>query len=87
MLIIIGITVLIYSFLIWKGKHNIVPFKLKSYKDYNKVAKNIMLLGSLLLFLGIFSHYREIDILAVIMVIIIIILIFIKIIYSLNLNN
>ena len=87
MLIVIGITVLIYSFLIWKGKHKILPFKLKSHKDYNKTAKSIMLLGSLLLFLGIFSRYREIDILAIIMVIIIIILIFIKIIYSLNLSN
>ena len=87
MLIFIGIGVLIYGFLILKGKYRLVPFKLKSYEDYNKAAKSIMLLGSLLLFLGIFSLYREIDILAIIMVIIIIILIFIKIIYSLNLSN
>ena len=87
MLIFIGIGVLIYGFLILKGKYRLVPFKLKSYEDYNKAAKSILLLGFFLSFLGIYMCYKEIDVLAIIMVLIIIILIFVKILYSLNFNR
>lgn len=87
MLIMTGIVIVIFSFLILYKKYILLPFKLKRHKDYNKVAKSIMLLGFLLLSLGIFLHYRDIDVLAIIMVIIIVILILIKIIYNIKISS
>ena len=66
MLIIIGVFVLFYSFLIYKGKYNIFPFKLEFPKNYRKAAKSLMILGVFLIFLGFFSLYKAIDFVALV---------------------
>ena len=87
MLIIIGVFILVYSYLIFKGKYNIFPYKLEFPKDYKKAAKSIMILGVFLIFLGVFSLYREIDLAALIMIVIILILILVKLIFNIKNSN
>jgi len=87
MLIIFSILFLIYSLLLYIGIYKILPFKLNNDKDYQKAAKSIGLLGAFLLFIGVFTYFKEIDLFAIIMASIVIILIIIKIIYNVNRFN
>jgi hypothetical protein len=87
MLIIIGVIILFYSYLIFKGKYNIFPYELEVPKDYRKAAKSLMILGVFLIFLGFFSLYREIDFVALIMIVVILILILVKLIINIRNSN
>ena len=87
MLIIIGVIILFYSYLIFKGQHNIFPYKLEFPKNYRKAAKSLMILGVFLIFLGIFSLYRAIDFVALVMIGIILILFCVKLIFNIKNSN